>query len=119
MQRRTCALFVILLLLGGVAPTAHARPRAHVLAQQGEDLTGTDDEGAGQEQQSGERGAGQDKPSAETGASQGQTEGASDETGPPWTYQMARITVVLLVLLGLGIAGMYYRLVASRRRAGI
>jgi hypothetical protein len=44
------------------------------------------------------------------------SEGGAVETGPPWTYQMAKITLVLLLLLGLSIGGIYYRLVVRRRR---
>jgi hypothetical protein len=42
--------------------------------------------------------------------------GGGTETGPPWTYQMARITLVLVGLLGLGLGLLYYRLVVRRRR---
>ncbi len=43
---------------------------------------------------------------------------AAEETGPPWTYQMARIALVLLVLTILGVGFAYYRFVATRRRKG-
>jgi hypothetical protein len=52
----------------------------------------------------------------ESGAGEGETEGGTGETGPPWTYQMARAALALTVLLGLGIALMYRRLVGSRQR---
>jgi hypothetical protein len=39
-----------------------------------------------------------------------------EEAGPPWTYQMARISLLLLVLLVLGMAAVYYRLVVKRQR---
>ena len=42
---------------------------------------------------------------------------AEEEAGPPWTYQMAWIVLALLLLLGVGIGLMYWRLVASRQRA--
>jgi hypothetical protein len=42
--------------------------------------------------------------------------GGGTETGPPWTYQMARITLVLVGFLGLGLGLLYYRLVVRRRR---
>ena len=45
--------------------------------------------------------------------------GGAAETGPPWTYQMAKITLVLLVLLGLAIGAIYYRLVVRRRRGDV
>ncbi|MDQ3661685.1 MAG: hypothetical protein M3454_11630 [Actinomycetota bacterium] len=44
------------------------------------------------------------------------SEGGTVETGPPWTYQMAKITLVMLLFLGLAIGGIYYRLVVRRRR---
>jgi hypothetical protein len=44
------------------------------------------------------------------------SEGGAVETGPPWTYQMAKITLVMLLFLGLAIGGIYYRLVVRRRR---
>lgn len=43
---------------------------------------------------------------------------AAEEIGPPWTYQMARIALVLLALTVLGVAFAYYRFVATRRREG-
>jgi hypothetical protein len=52
----------------------------------------------------------------ETGASQGETEGAAEETGPPWTYQMARLGLLLLAVMGLGIWLAYYRFVVRRAR---
>jgi hypothetical protein len=42
--------------------------------------------------------------------------GGTAETGPPWTYQMAKITVVMVLFLGLAIGAIYYRLVVRRRR---
>ena len=44
------------------------------------------------------------------------SEGGAAEVGPPWTYQMAKITVVMVLFLGLAIGGIYYRLVVRRRR---
>jgi hypothetical protein len=69
---------------------------------QGEDSEGTTQQG-GTEDEEGE--------SPEEG-------GAGAETGPPWTYQMARIALVLLALTLLGVAFAYYRFVAVRRREG-
>jgi hypothetical protein len=64
----------------------------------------TEEEPAGEESES----EGTDEPSGE----------AAEETGPPWTYQMARIALVLLGLTILGVAFAYYRFVATRRREG-
>ena len=48
---------------------------------------------------------------------QSDDQGANAEaTGPPWTYQMARLSVGLLLLLAVGIGVMYYRLIAKRQR---
>jgi hypothetical protein len=44
------------------------------------------------------------------------SEGGAVETGPPWTYQMAKITLVMVLFLGLAIGAIYYRLVVRRRR---
>jgi hypothetical protein len=73
----------------------------------GEDSQGSDtDEGSGSSE-------------AESGANEGQVEGAETETGPPWTYQMARMSLALLVLMALAMGGLYWRLVVSRQRRGI
>ena len=39
-----------------------------------------------------------------------------EEAGPPWTYQMARIMLILLALLLLAVGATYYRLVIRRQR---
>ena len=39
--------------------------------------------------------------------------------GPPWTYQMARISLVLLVLIFLSMASAYYQFVFKRRRGEV
>jgi hypothetical protein len=70
---------------------------------QGEESEGTTPQG-GAEDEGGE--------SAEEGGA------VAEETGPPWTYQMARIALVLLALTLLGVAFAYYRFVAVRRREG-
>ena len=44
---------------------------------------------------------------------------ASPSPGPPWTYQMARISVVLLVLIIAAVALLYYRLVLARQRGEV
>jgi hypothetical protein len=54
----------------------------------------------------------------EEGGSPEEGGGESAETGPPWTYQMARIALVLLGLTLLGVAFAYWRFVAQRRREG-
>ncbi|MDQ3878621.1 MAG: hypothetical protein M3290_09780 [Actinomycetota bacterium] len=39
--------------------------------------------------------------------------------GPVWTYQMSKITILLLVLMVLALGGLYYRLIVKRRRGEI
>jgi hypothetical protein len=39
-----------------------------------------------------------------------------EEAGPPWTYQMARMSLLMVALLLLGMGAIYYRLVVKRRR---
>jgi hypothetical protein len=41
---------------------------------------------------------------------------ATEEEGPPWTYQMAKITLGLLVLVFLGMGLSYWKLIGSRQR---
>lgn len=109
--RRALALIVLAALAGAaliaIVPAAHAAPRS-VLAQADPD----------EQQQGGEEQQNQDV-EGETGAG-GQTEGGAPEAeaGPPWTYQMARLGLVLLVLLGAAIGLWYYRLVVVRARGG-
>ena len=116
MRSRPAVLLLLLALVAGLfALTAPAAP-ATVLAQQPNENTG----GGGEGQDPG-GGGGQDNPGAESGANEGQTEeGTSAETtGPPWTYQMARITLALVVLLALGLGYLYFRLIVSRRKGGV
>ena len=40
----------------------------------------------------------------------------TEEAGPPWTYQMARISILLLALMLLAVGATYYRLVLKRQR---
>jgi uncharacterized phage infection (PIP) family protein YhgE len=39
--------------------------------------------------------------------------------GPVWTYQMSKITILLLVLMVLAMGGLYYKLVVKRRRGEV
>jgi hypothetical protein len=41
------------------------------------------------------------------------------EAGPPWTYQMSKIALLLLALMLLAVAGAYYRFVFVRRRGEV
>jgi len=71
---------------------------------------------AGGTEEESESGTTSEEDEAQQGAGEEGTEGAATETGPPWTYQMARIALVLLVFLGLSVGLMYWRLIASRQR---
>jgi hypothetical protein len=131
MQRRLGLLFALVLIVGCTALAEAAFADTIVLAQEvgeteeesgitGEEGTeqsegGTTEGDEGDDQESG----GQDEPEAETGSGADQTEEAATETGPPWTYQMARIALASLALLGLAIAGAYYRFVVLRQRGAV
>lgn len=131
-MRRLGLLFALTLLLGGVALAEAALAGTIVLAQEvgeggeeeadvgGEEESeqsegGTTEGDEGDDQESG----GQDEPEAETGSGADDTQEAATETGPPWTYQMARIALASLALLGLAIAGAYYRFVVMRQRGAV
>lgn len=43
----------------------------------------------------------------------------TEEAGPPWTYQMARISLLLLALMLLAVGATYYRLVVKRQRGEV
>lgn len=128
MRRRLGLLFALMLLLGGTALAEGARAGDVMLAQEvgeTEEESGITGEESGQQQEGGTtkgdegedpESGGQDEPEAETGSGAEQTEEAATETGPPWTYQMARIALASLALLGLAIAGAYYRFVVMRQR---
>ncbi len=120
MRSRASVLLLFSTLAASLVLTAAspvAASSATILAQQPVE----DTEGQGADAQDPGQGEGQDDPDAETGAGQGETEeGTSAETaGPPWTYQMARISLALLVLLALGLGYLYFRLVAARRRGEV
>ncbi|HEV3473423.1 MAG TPA: hypothetical protein VG408_09535 [Actinomycetota bacterium] len=104
------AVLALLLLVGTASAVAAPSVVAQVDESDQESETEQGSETSGEE----EGGVGQDDPGAETDPGSG--EPAEQETGPPWTYQMARIGLVLLVFLGLAIGMAYYRFVASRQR---
>ena len=116
MRARLATVMSLLLILFAI-PMA----TAHVAFAQEAD---TEEEGAVSEEdetQQGEgsntgEGEGQSDADAETGASEEEAEGAATEEGPPWTYQMARIGLGLLLIVGLLMGLLYYRMIASRQR---
>lgn len=109
-MRRSVALLLALLL---ALPLALAVPGSAaaggtVLAQDtGEESTGSEDDSEGQ-----------GDPATQTGTDEGQEGEAAVEEGPVWTYQMAWISIGLLLLMGLAIARAYHHFVAQRRRSG-
>ncbi len=104
------------LLGGGVARADEASTGPVLLAQE----TGEDpgEANVGEEEEAQQTGGEEEDEGAaeESGAGEEETGGAAGETGPPWTYQMARITLALTVLLGIGIALMYRKLIGTRQR---
>lgn len=102
--------------LGLFSVAAHASTTP-VLAQEqspggGGDPVGEEEEAEQQEERDPEDTA------EETGAG-GEGEEAATETGPQWTYQMARLALVGVVGLGLAIGAAYYRFVVVRRRGEV
>ncbi len=71
--------------------------------------------GSGDETGPGEEG-GEGEPAAETGAGEGEQGAAAEEEGPQWTYQMSKITLVMLLLLFVAMGALYYRMIARRQR---
>jgi hypothetical protein len=115
-MRVRLALVMAMLVVGSSvlsASAAFARP--FVVAQEQDGGSGTD-QGA-EDTSSGQGQEGQSDPEAETGAGAGSQEGAEPEEGPPWTYQMAKISLVLLLLVFLGMGLSYWKLIGSRQRA--
>jgi hypothetical protein len=117
---RARPIFAIVVLLAaavvGAAPATAASGRgAHVLAQQ---TSGNEEQAQGQES-SNKSGQGQGSAGAESGAAGSTEGGSSTQSDVPWTFQMARLSIVLLVLL-LGAIGLfYYRLVIKRQRGEV
>jgi hypothetical protein len=111
MRSRTLSALLLVILLGSLA-LPQVASAATVLAQQ----EGTENENAeGGEESEGE---GQSDADAETGAGEEEAEGAAEEEeGPPWTYQMARISILLILFFLLGMGLLYYKLIGSRGRS--
>jgi hypothetical protein len=100
MRSRVLSLIVLgLLILSLAAPAAQSRELLLAQEEEVEGQEGTDEETA-----------------EESGADEGETVPAVEETGPPWTYQMARMGIALLVLMAFGVAFAYYRFVVKRQR---
>lgn len=108
--RRLVPIVFALLLGVQLASVLPAHAAVHLAQQEG-----TENENAG----GGEEGSGegQSDPDAETGAGEEEAEGgATEEEGPPWTYQMARITIAMILLLIAGVGLLYHKLIATRQK---
>ncbi len=111
-MRARFAILLLCSLILAVAPIGLALiEAAPAFAQE----VGDEGEPGQEEEAEGQEGSDPDgeEAEAEVGA---EGEETAEETGPPWTYQMARIGLVLLVFLALSIGLAYYRFVASRQR---
>ena len=103
-------VFALLVMGVQIASVIPAQAGLH-LAQ--EDGTENENAGGGEEAD----GAGQSGADAETGADEEAAEGeATEEEGPPWTYQMARISIALILILVAGVGLLYYKHIASRQK---
>ena len=114
------SLFLICFFVGTPAVSAATVPLAQEADTDSEEgVVGEEDESAQGEGANEEEGEGQGDADAETGAGAGEQEGgeSAEEEGPPWTYQMARIGIVLMLFIAIALGALYYRMIASRQRA--
>ncbi len=122
MRRRAARSFLAVTAVTGLlfvlAPGAHAQIELAQPPGTNEDNEGvvTEEDETQQSDGTNEEGEGQSDTEAETGADAGETAEGTAEEGPPWTYQMARIALVLLALTLLGVFLAYQRFVIRRRR---
>lgn len=127
-MRSRLALLVSLLLVlaASAAPAAQATP-LYLAQDEGTDLEGGDQSDPGTDTEQGEGGTtgdeddpgeegGEGEADAETGAGEEEQGAAVEEEGPQWTYQMSKITLVMLLLLFLAMGALYYRMIARRQR---
>jgi hypothetical protein len=123
MRPRLASILVLLVVFGALGSLPAAAADSHLVVAQeqneSEEQGGQEGQGQGGGTDSEDEGEGASDPEAESGADAGQTEEAEETTGPPWTYQMSRMIVGLLLLLGLGIAYLYFRLVVQRQRGRV
>ncbi len=111
MRSRLLVLFALVMAVaaGLASPASAAITFAQAESEEGADQSdaGTDTEGGGESE------GGED---AETGAGEGEQAPAAEEEGPQWTYQMSKITLVMMLLLCLALGALYYRMIARRQR---
>lgn len=113
MRARMFPVLLLLIVLAAVivpASSAIAAPRHHIVLAQD---SGTDTEESGGDK----GGEGQKDPAAETDPGAGKDAPAEEEEGPPWTYQMARLSIGLVLLLGGGMALLYRKMIGSRQKS--
>lgn len=110
------AMLVAVAVLGGTAEASGSS--GVVLAQEGDDTGGGNplEERSEKEAEADEAGGGIDDSDTNKEVADDPAAEEATEAGPPWTYQMARISLVVLVLMGLAVAGAYYRFVVQRQR---
>jgi hypothetical protein len=108
------ALFVGVILPASAAAAASGGPVLELAQQTG----GAEEEAQGQES-SNDEGSGQGESEAESGAQGQSEEGEATQSDVPWTFQMARLSILLLLALAAGIGLLYYRLVVRRQRGQI
>ncbi len=130
MRSRVVVLLLLALtvLAAGLAPAHAAITLGQVESEEGVDV---ENEGGDQADEGTDTGEGADsseggdplgeggegEPDAETGAGEDeQAPAAEEEEGPQWTYQMSRITLVMLFLLLAALGALYYRMIARRQR---
>jgi hypothetical protein len=116
-SRITIVAALTLLAVGLLTTTTAVAAPGRVFAQdvgEGEEgaQPGEDQESSGGED---EGGSGQNDPESQTDPEEGGEEGEA-ETGPPWTYQMAWMGLLLAVVAMAFIGFLYYRLVVRRAR---
>jgi hypothetical protein len=108
--RRLLAIGALVLAVLGQFGAGVAWARSDVVfAQVGEEEEVSQEE-ANQE------GGGQSDPEAETDPGAGEEAAQEEEEGPPWTYQMARMALGLILLSAIGLGWLYYRMIAARQR---
>lgn len=112
LRARLASILVVLVAVGSGFPLLVSPVQAGTIVR-AQQPTGQDDEAEGQE------GRNSDDTGAESGASQEETESSTEEAGPPWTYQMAFLSIGLMIALALAIARWYYLLIVTRRRGEI
>jgi cobalamin biosynthesis Mg chelatase CobN len=121
MRVRLAAVISLCLICFFALPFSVVHARTVTLSQEAdteeEGAVSDEDESQGGEAGNEGEGEGQSDADAETGAGADEQEAATEEEGPPWTYQMARIGIALMLIVGLLMGLLYWRMIASRQRA--